>query len=829
MATARDTELRPRFLSAHACSVALAAFALCAAAPCTQAKQSTSMSPAPAVSNETPEAEEALVAQRVAKAKETGVWIVQEGDHLYRIARSFFPTDRVRIERMREQLVALNSQAFMAGKPGLLIVGAKLRLPMELITAGADRVVSASPVAATSIPGAPNGKAVAAGAASGRPAQTGQTPAPAPVFASGTPGQTVITRLDPNEPNARPAPVRVAPTYQDKVIEGVSQEDESVHDADPGSQPAGRRTLSLGHSQAIRDRSGGRSRDQSIDLRLSFETMNHGDFRLDSQWIHFTPTAQDLLPRRQGFNATLYHSQFPLPGGVTADSALGVVRSLQPIWLTSSQRVVLPSTLLSGFTTRLGGESGELRLAIGEPGRLAGIGILDFERTGGRFASVSGSLAPAKGWQIGGALLRLTDSTTIADHTSGTAAIDFAPSTRLRGKAQLLLNNGGRRGAWSDWEFNQDRWRHRAGAYQMDPDLLYGDSRPQNDVRGVYWRSELRLGFNSYAVGAESSHTNIRNDVSRAGTGSDGVYANMSLRLDRSTSVGGGVSVRKDRPRQGTGAERDVVIANAFASRQSDLGFTRVDGTVNDTRSIGQGDERITTVQLSHDFPRWNQLSVATAYAATREDMVDGSTNRRVASLSLRGPLIGAMAWDASLAWVDVDGEGQSERGYNANVGIDWPISANWAANLSWQRNQVRPGADNPLNPFRRENTVLLSVRYDAATGVPHPRAIGPAGRQGTGTLVGHVFYDENGDGIRQPSERGAENILLVLDGRFPATTNRDGYYSFGPVALGTHSVAVQLERVPLPWGLADETPRQVVIRLREESRIDIGLTRISP
>ena len=106
----------------------------------------------------------------------------------------------------------------------------------------------------------------------------------------------------------------------------------------------------------------------------------------------------------------------------------------------------------------------------------------------------------------------------------------------------------------------------------------------------------------------------------------------------------------------------------------------------------------------------------------------------------------------------------------------------------------------------------------------------GPAGgRQGTGTVAGFVFYDDNGDGVRQPSERGAENILLVLDGRFAATTNRDGYYNFGAVSLGTHALAVQLEKVPLPWGLADETPRQIVVRLREESRVDIGLTRISP
>lgn len=802
----------------HACRAALLLAMLTSAGAPVQARQTQ---PA-AQSSATDAADAAALAQRIARAKETGIWVVQEGDHLYRIARHFFPSDRVLIERMREQLVMRNSHAFLAGKPALLIVGAKLKLPLELIAGGAN--TSAPPAA--SVPERPASGSLALPAA----------PAPVPVTSNNDAppkraetSQTVITRLDPNAPIARPAPARPRPAYVDQLIEGVAQDEETGGDAAVKPEHAGRRTLSIGHTQAVRDRTEGTSRDQALELRLSFETMDHGDFRLDAQWVRFTPGPQDLLPSRRGFNATLYHSQFPLPGGLTADSALGVVRSIQPLWLSSSYRVVLPTTLLSGFTTRIGGERGELRLALGEPGRLAGIGILDFERTSGRFATASGSYLLAPGLQAGAALLHLTGSNIVPDHTAATAALEYLPSTSLRGKTQILANSGGDRGYWSDWEFNQQRWRHRAGAYYLDPDLLYGDSRPQNDVRGAYWRSELRQGFNTYVLGAESSQTNIRNDPARSGTASDGVYGSVALRIDRNTSVGAGLSYREDRARQGSADQRKVVIANAFASRQSGLGFTRVDGTVNRTRSMLGGDETFSTFQLSHDFPRWNQLSASTSYALAREQLVDGKVNRHVATFSLRGPLFSSMVWDATMSWVNVDGDGQNERGYNASVGIDWPISANWAANLSWQRNQVRPGIDNPLNPFRRENYVFLNVRYDMASGTPYGRVVGPGGRLGTGTIAGFIFYDENADGIRQPAERGADNILLVLDGRFAATTNRDGYFNFGSVPLGTHAVAVQLEKVPLPWGLSDEAPRQVVVRLREESRLDIGLTRISP
>lgn len=759
------------------------------------------------------------IQKRVAEARKNGYWVVGEGEHLYRIARYFYPEDRARIERLREFLIQRNSHAFMSGKPSLLIVGARLFLPPDLTAAGA------APNAQT-LPAAP-----VATAPSGSTQPVEPVKAPESVTSAAPSSQTRITPVDPSASvTERQVVMPAIPAYVDKLIDGAVAEDAPVASAQPVDETPGRRTVSIGYTHASRDRSGaGSSRDQGIDLRLTRETENYGDFRLDAQWTQFSPAAMDLLPTRKSLNATLYHTQLPLPGGLTADSAAGVVRSLQPLWFASSYRVVLPSTLLSGVQTRIGGDRGELRFSAGEPGRLAGIGILDFERTSGRYASLSGSYLITPALQIGGGITRLTDGLGIRDHTATTAAIEYVPSTLLRGKAQLLTNNGGREGLWTDWEIVDRRWRHRVGAYHMDPDLLFGDAQPQSDVRGGYWRGEYREGFNNYVVGLESSQTNIRNDPARSGTASDGAYGSLTLRLDRNTTVGAGLSAREERPRQGGAERRNVAVANAFASRQFDFGHVRLDGSYNVTRPERSGRETIRTLNLSHDFPRWNQITASVGLAFTREASPEITVNRRVASLSLRGPLIGSMAWDASVSHVDVEGSDQSERGYNANVSIDWPISANWNAALSWQRNRVQPGPDNPLAPFRQDSTVQFHVRYDFAGGLPYARLSGPGGRQGTGRITGTIFFDENGDGVRQPTERGAENILVVLDGRFPMTTNRDGFYSFNQVALGTRSISIQLERVPLPWGLADESARQVNVTLRDEARLDIGLTRISP
>jgi hypothetical protein len=34
---------------------------------------------------------------------------------------------------------------------------------------------------------------------------------------------------------------------------------------------------------------------------------------------------------------------------------------------------------------------------------------------------------------------------------------------------------------------------------------------------------------------------------------------------------------------------------------------------------------------------------------------------------------------------------------------------------------------------------------------------------------------------------------------------------------------------VPLPWGLDDDTPREVTVDIRTDARLDIGLQRVSP
>ena len=132
--------------------------------------------------------------------------------------------------------------------------------------------------------------------------------------------------------------------------------------------------------------------------------------------------------------------------------------------------------------------------------------------------------------------------------------------------------------------------------------------------------------------------------------------------------------------------------------------------------------------------------------------------------------------------------------------------------------------------PFVREKRLQFSVRYDETRGTPLFNLGRATGKLGAGNIAGVIFFDENGDGMMQSNERGAAGLLVLLDGRIPATTDREGRFSFSSVRTGAHALTISVERLPLPWGLADDEPtKRVEVPLRGEISLTIPLAKNAP
>jgi hypothetical protein len=135
---------------------------------------------------------------------------------------------------------------------------------------------------------------------------------------------------------------------------------------------------------------------------------------------------------------------------------------------------------------------------------------------------------------------------------------------------------------------------------------------------------------------------------------------------------------------------------------------------------------------------------------------------------------------------------------------------------------------ETPFISLPRNRSVFLTLRYERSAGRPQMAIGGAPGTAGpTGAIVGSLFLDDNGDGVRAASEQPAANVTVVLDGRFAVRTDSLGNFEFPRVATGTHSLTVVPDNLPLPWFVdAAAAQRTLQVEVRQATRIDIGAQR---
>lgn len=746
-------------------------------------------------------------------AVERGYWVVKPGDTLMRIARAFASTEP-EARALASDLASANDHALIHRDPAKLVVGARIKLPARHGTeAPAPRLVAvASPgPAATPTPPSP--------------------PEAAPVAPADAPSTTGVAPIAQNAPAPPPRRVETAPQprYVDRVLESGGDDRELDLDNRPRDGSPGLRQYAVElRSESRRLSNVGTTRADGVGARYAVETERYGDFTALAQVTRFESPADDPRGDRTRATGTLLHENFALGTDYVANSAIGVIRPLFPIGLTSSYRVTFAPSLLAGAQTQIGSADSDLRVAAGSIGQLSGLGIQQFERTSGEQAVASYVHRLIGGWSVGGAAIGVRNSDSIRDHTGATIGAYRDLNVDGPGlKFQVAATDEGERAAWFDGQVRSGRLLQRFGAYHVDPDFVFGESAAARDVRGAYWRGEYRAAGNFYSFGAEATQDNLRRDPARGGNDTLGAYGNVALRIDRTMQVGGGLSARNEDPRVDGGIRRRVGYASAFASKTWAGGVTRLDTNFSTSRADGVKAENTTFLGWNQEWPRLGPVDFTTLLSQSDEDLVDRTVRRRLASVQARGPVYGSLRWDASLTFVDIDDSRGSERNYNASLGLDWNPAPRWTFQLLWFRNRIQPGPDNPLSPFLREDTVQLTARFEDTAGTPYPRVAG--GRSGSGRVQGSVFFDENGDGVRQANERGVAGVQVILDERMSAVTDNEGRYQFSLVPAGAHRVRILVERVPLPWGLDDDSARELRLDTRGDVRLDFGLKRIGP
>lgn len=773
----------------------------------------------------TPSSKSLRKAQKAGKARDamaTGVWQVGKGESLLQICR-YLSSDPATRRRLSVAILEENPDAFVDGDRTKLIVGARLKLPPGLVVASATDRTSPSPQAAAAVATAP---AAIGGEATGEALANGTAPG-SKGLANGNGNRR---RNGGTNGAALPEPAEQA--YRDQLISGTASEPDEEEAPKQRSTAPGLQSWTIDYRYDFRESAGlPDSAAHGIAILHSRETERHGDFTLDAQIGHMDlgPLVANVDGRIS--KVTLTHDRFAVAHGVTASSALGVTRTNMMPWLGTSYRVSIPTTFIAGFSTIVESPGMTWNASIGEIGRLLGLNVQGFERTSGRTATLGVATEPSAGWKLAANAVGLRGSDLVPDHSAITAGAEYRQADQGHVRLQGVVDDEQRKGFWADGTWREGRAVHRLGGYQIDPETRYGEGYLLNDTRALYYRGDFRHGYDFLSLGIDATQSNLDRRPERGGEESLGAYGSATLRLDRTMSAGGSLSVRRGEPRVGHGARLWNGSANVFLSRKSDLGLSRFDLAAAGVRPTDGGRTQYTrSITWNQNWPDWRGLRWSTLVTLGDERLEDRKLRQAILSASVNGTFAQDLRWDASLTAVNSDDGITVDRNYNATVGIDWNVARHWYLNLQWYRSQVRTTSTLlPSVPFVRDNQVQLIARYEESWGTPYPRLGGPAGRSGTGTVTGWVFFDENGDGVRQPTERGAPGITVFLERRQAQVTDREGRFTFPLVPSGNRSLSIAIDRVPLPWGLADESPRTVEVPVRGEGRIEIGLSRISP
>jgi hypothetical protein len=620
--------------------------------------------------------------------------------------------------------------------------------------------------------------------------------------------------------------------YTDQLIDPSALEADSLYPGFADAQePQGFRSYSTEyrHYQQDIDRAG-KSYEDGFIFHARRETRDYGEFELLATIRNDRPSNDSADDDTTGGRLTLRQYGFALNENWLLDNSAGVLRSDSDQVLSNSYRFNLPSTLVSGLKNWSRNEHTQLRFSAGKIGTLGTGRIEDFDTTSGSLASMNVSHALTDRWLMSGQVIALNDSDEVQDHETGAVALQYRSDDRRHTYVgHALTGSDGGDAVWLDGDNQFGRWRQRYGVFWLEPDLLWSDASLTDDQQGIYTRSELRSQRYNLTVGTDFNENNIKDNNALPKNRFSNLFITGNRRLQRTTSVGGTASYLGIDPRNAAaGDESRVIRLTGYVQQRFGIGDTRLEITGADIeKNNDNGNVYGVTWDQSWNVHRWLTLSTTLAHEQSRG--LSDDEKRDSASVLFTHNVTPEFQWNGSASYAHVKTDGDPGRdNYNVVLGSAWQFLPNWVAHLdlTWSRAEENTGVLDELFDVD-EKTLLLRIKHSLRSGRPFMTAGNKTGSSGYGEVSGEVFYDDNRDGMRQAGERAASGIFVYLDNRYERVTDNEGRYSFSAVQAGEHEVSIAVEDLPLPWGLEDDGPQAVTVKVRAVAEVDFALTRI--
>lgn len=640
-------------------------------------------------------------------------------------------------------------------------------------------------------------------------------------------------------PAAPPAPGG----YQDRLIEGGNLPVEVDSEQFGGHDASGWPRALFAEAVASRlSRGGSDLNEAGARFGGMIDTPQYGAFTLDATVRFMGSEGSD-----SGNMITLVQRGLPVSSDWYMNNSVGVSFTPMGELARRQNRFFVPTIQMAGTAMewRRGTEL-QVFASYGEPSIFTGVYIPTVESLGGRQASGGLQWNFADHWSVAAQTVDvqsvrtgLEESSERISAQSWFGAIAWGtPDARVQFNVADSTTDGGenRLGSWVDAALRSGRTWHSFGAFHLEPELVWGNQQLASDSEGVYYRAayQSRRWTLDGGVDYVASVSGVSGDVAY-GTG----YARYqySSRL----GFGGGANVRQNRAftRPASVPGEQVEVRTDGSEAWSAFGF--LDAT--NRWGIGRGqlnyarDDRQDGAQMTLD-QTWNTQvgqRLSTALMFGRADLESRRENSAGVALNGGGDLRRNLSIDANARWNRIFGEASSDD-LLANVALNWGFARGWTASANYYQNhssgRLPLTVTSPVTveqPYEQlssnDSGLYLSVRYDWRAGSPSAPLGGVPGN-GSGSIAGILFLDDNDNGRLDAGEAGASNVAVLLNGRFAARTDTQGRFSFPAVVAGDHFLSVVPDNLPLAWIVPPEARFKVEAGVRGQSRVELPARR---
>lgn len=507
---------------------------------------------------------------------------------------------------------------------------------------------------------------------------------------------------------------------------------------------------------------------------------------------------------------TVFQRGLALDNGWRMDNSLGTLGNPMPSLLRQQYRFVLPTLNFLGVSSEVRHVDGRIfNAALGRSGRRTDGRFSNFDTDGGAVIAVGGQTQSGP-FQAAATVV----SSQLTDGNSRASALAAANWSKGSNAIQANVLTGDKQGAgvWIDAISKPDRIEHRYGIFRFDPSLEWAGQVLQSDVQGFYYRAGSRQTRWVWSGGFDQVQ-------SLSGTTPDSTYftAQGRYQLTSRWGFGGATSAKVF-----SGATTTTV--QAFLDQRTASGTARLQ--IDQARS-----DELRSEQISWDQSFANTGSSQWAAKLSflqQHDQNDRSGQEWAASIYGSRDLGSSMRWNGLIQAVSGVGP-LAQSGLEANLGVSWTINRSLSLSATYNQSYGRRASLFDLDPLavpdpelkKNDKSFFFTLRYEHRAG----RAVGIIGGapgSGAGNIVGEIYLDANADGFRNADEVPVRDIVVLLDGRYPARTDVNGRFSFDRVAAGKHTLVAVSDNLPLPWQLPSEA-KTIEVKVRDTARWSIG------